>query len=56
MIKEYIQRKRLSSLGLFSDLKRLPAYKVDALIYIDSEFERLANEKAKKAGKKNHGR
>jgi len=56
MIKEYIQRKRLASLGLISDLKSIPAYKVDALIYIDSEFERLANEKAKKAGKKHHGR
>jgi hypothetical protein len=56
MIKEYTQRKRLAGLGLFSDLNRLPAYKVDVLIYIDSEFERLANEKAKKAGKKNHGR
>lgn len=51
-MREYLDRRRLSKLGLTSDLGSLPAWKVDALIYIDGKFDELLEKKAKQNGGK----
>jgi hypothetical protein len=52
ILREYLDRRRLKRLGFVSDLGKLPAWKVDALIYIDSKFDELLEKKAKQNGRK----
>jgi hypothetical protein len=38
----------MAALGLVTSINSLPATKVDALLYIDAEFDRLQEEKLKR--------
>lgn len=55
-MREYLQRKRLASLGMTSDLGKFPAWKIDAFYRLDIEFDELIKKKAERDAKKRRKR
>lgn len=48
LVSEFLERKRLAVLGLTTDLRSLSCFKADCFLVIDSEFETLRAEDAKR--------
>lgn len=56
LVYEYVERKRLASLGFTSSLSHLDSWKADAFVFIDSQIDKLNSEEMKKKQKgKKHG-
>ena len=51
LVSEFLERKRLAVLGLQTDLGSLSAFKADCFLVVDSEFEQLRAEDAKRESK-----
>jgi hypothetical protein len=56
IVGEYIQRKRLASLGYSSRLSDLPAWKAEAFILIDSQIDKINSDEMKKKQRKSSGK
>lgn len=51
LVREYLTRKRMATLGFTTDISKVPAWKIDALMIIDSEMDKIVSDKSERESK-----